>query len=228
MMEPRTTERSRFDLVIFDCDGVLVDSERITVEVEARLLSELGWIITVDEVVRRFLGVTSAHMMAEVEHHLGPHRTREFARRSHHEIGTAFETRLQAVDGVGLVIEQLERAGVLTCVASSGSHDKIRTTLGITGLWATFAGRIFSADDVARGKPWPDLFLHAAMRMGVEPQRCAVIEDSVHGVRAAVSAGMTCFAYCGGLTNRDALESAGAATFAEMSGLTQSLISETQ
>ena len=109
--------------------------------------------------------------------------------------------------------------GIPTCVASSGSHDRMRRTLGLTGLHGRFAGRIFSATEVARGKPAPDLFLHAAHRMGVHPSRCAVVEDSVYGVRAAVAAGMTAYGFAGGLTAADALGAAGAVVFEEMADL---------
>lgn len=211
-------------LVIFDCDGVLVDSERLTVAVEARMLTEFGWPITPEEVVRRFVGGSSEAMLAEIERHLGVGLTEEFDRRSSEEIVAAFHAELQPVDGVRELVEALHLQGVPTCVASSGSHRKMGLTLGLTGLRQLFAGRIYSASEVGRGKPWPDLFLHAARTMGVEPTRCAVVEDSINGCRAALAAGMTCYGFAGGLTPRDELEASGAVVFDEMSDLQDILL----
>ena len=206
-------------LVIFDCDGVLVDSERLTVVVEARLLTELGWPITTGEVIRRFVGGSSEAMLAEVERHLGAELTAEFDRRSTEEIVASFRAELQPVDGVRELIRALDQHGVPACVASSGSHRKMELTLGLTGLRHLFDGRIYSSSEVGRGKPWPDLFLHAARAMGVEPSRSVVIEDSVNGARAAIAAGMTCYGFAGGLTPRDDLRSTGAIVFDSMSEL---------
>lgn len=203
-------------LVIFDCDGVLVDSERLTVAVEARMLTEMGWPITVDEVVRRFVGGSSDAMLTEIEHHLGPDLTAEFDRRSTEEIIATFHAELQPVPGVRALVEALDRADVPTCVASSGSHRKMDLTLGLTGLHPLFEGRIHSASEVERGKPWPDLFLHAARSMRVDHRRCVVIEDSINGARAAIAAGMTCYGFGGGLTVRDELEATGAIVFDTM------------
>ncbi|HSP28798.1 MAG TPA: HAD family hydrolase [Ilumatobacteraceae bacterium] len=211
-------------LVIFDCDGVLVDSERLTVVVEARMLTELGWPITTDEVVRRFVGGSSAAMLAEIERHLGPELTQEFDRRSTEEIVAAFHAELQPVAGVRELVESLHLHGVLTCVASSGSHRKMDLTLGLTGLRQLFDGRIYSASDVARGKPWPDLFLHAARVMDVDPSRCVVIEDSITGARAAIAAGMTCYGFAGGLSPRGELQASGTIVFDTMSELREVLL----
>lgn len=209
----------RPDLVIFDCDGVLVDSERLTVVVEARILTELGWALTPEDVVDRFVGVSSERMLAEVERHLGPELTAHFDEISTIEIRREFDAHLQPVDGVIDVLDALDRAGTPTCVASSGSHDKMRQTLGLTNLWHRFRGRIFSASEVAHGKPEPDLFLHAASTMGIEPSRCVVIEDSPFGVQAAVAAGMTAYGFTGGLAAEGTLAAAGAIPFGHMSEL---------
>lgn len=206
-------------LVIFDCDGVLVDSERLTVEVEARMLTEMGWPITVDEVVRRFVGGSSDAMLAEIGQHLGAERTAEFDRRSTEEIVAAFHADLRPVEGVRALIDALHERDVATCIASSGSHRKMELTLGLTGLTPLFEGRIYSGSEVERGKPWPDLFLHAAGSMGVEPRRCVVIEDSLNGARAAIAAGMTCYGFAGGLSRRDDLEATGAILFEAMADL---------
>ena len=114
------------------------------------------------------------------------------------------------------VVEALDRITLPTCVASSGTHDKIRFTLGLTGLYERFAGRIFSAYEVARGKPAPDLFLYAASRMGADPAACAVVEDSPYGIEAARAAGMRAFGYAGGLTPRPWLEGPDTVIFEDM------------
>lgn len=216
-MAARTTHD--VGLVIFDCDGVLVDSERLTVVVEARMLTELGWPITTDEVVRRFVGGSSDAMLAEIERHLGPALTEEFDRRSSEEIVAAFRAELQPVDGVRELVESLHLHGVPTCVASSGSHRKMDLTLGLTGLRELFDGRIYSGLEVERGKPWPDLFLHAARAMSVDSSRCVVVEDSINGGRAAIAAGMTCYGFAGGLSQRDELHATGAIVFDTMAEL---------
>lgn len=209
----------RFDLVIFDCDGVLVDTERITVGVEARILTELGWPHTPEQVVERFMGRSLASQLAELEADLGAERTRRFEHESERELAAAFARELTPVPGVVAVLDALDRARIPTCVASSGTHAKMRVTLGLTGLYARFEGRIFSASEVPCGKPAPDLFLHAAARMGARPHETAVVEDSVFGVRAAVAAGMTVFGFSGGLSPPESLRAAGATPFDEMADL---------
>ncbi len=209
----------RPDLVIFDCDGVLVDSERLAVGVEARVLTELGWPHTAADVVARWMGRTSAFQLAEVEARLGTAAMHQYDERTTAEVHAAFERELAAVHGVEALLDHLDATGLRTCVASSGSHGRMRRTLGLTGLYGRFEGRIFSATEVAHGKPAPDLFLFAADRMGVEPRGCAVVEDSVHGVRAAVTAGMAAYGYGGGLTSADRLAAAGATVFEGMSDL---------
>lgn len=206
-------------LVVFDCDGVLVDSERLTVHVEARVLTELGWPHTAAQVISRWMGRTSEFQLGEIEAQLGREAMLEFDDRSTRDVHAAFDRELRAVAGVELLVERLHAAGVATCVASSGSHEKMARTLGLTGLHGLFEGRIFSSSEVARGKPAPDLFLHAAVRMGFAPPDCAVIEDSVYGVQAAVSAGMTAYGYAGGLTDGSTLADAGAVAFDDMADL---------
>ncbi len=184
-------------LVIFDCDGVLVDSERIAARVQIGLGAELGWPLTEEEVVERFIGRSMASIDEQVAERLGRETAdqwwAEFVRRHAEQV----DAGLEPVDGLP---EALDAITLPTCVASSGSHEKMAHTLGRTGLHHRFAGRIFSATEVARGKPAPDLFLHAARRMGVPPSACAVVEDSAPGVLAARAAGMRAFGYAGGLT----------------------------
>jgi HAD superfamily hydrolase (TIGR01509 family) len=210
---------SRPSLVIFDCDGVLVDTERLTVGVEARILTDLGWEMTADEVVRRWMGRTTKTQLDDLEAHLGPERAQEFERRITDELVDVFDRELAAIEGVADLVEQVHAAGVPTCVASSGTHERMRHTLGLTGLYDAFAGRIFSATEVEHGKPAPDLFLHAAAECGVEPAECVVIEDSVYGVQAGVAAGMTVYGFAGGLTPEEDLAQAGAVTFEAMADL---------
>jgi HAD superfamily hydrolase (TIGR01509 family) len=203
----------RFELVIFDCDGVLVDSERIAIRVEARFLGELGWPLTEAEIVERFMGHTSEYMDQAIEAQLGGRLPEDWKDQFHRRYREAFTAELVPVDGVLEVLDQLT---VPTCVASSGSHDKLRFTLGHTGLYERFEGRIFSGYEVANGKPAPDLFLHAAARMGVEPARCAVVEDSHYGVLAARAAGMRAFGYAGGLTPPERLRGEATVVFEDM------------
>jgi HAD superfamily hydrolase (TIGR01509 family) len=206
-------------LVIFDCDGVLVDTERLQVEVESRVLAELGNPHTPEQVVARWMGRSSAAQLAELEEEMGAEATREYDERTTREVHRAFARELTAVPGVVPLLDHLDRRGVPTCVASSGTHDRMRRTLGVTGLLDRFEGRIFSATEVVHGKPAPDLFLHAAAMMRTAPGDCAVIEDSVYGVRAAVVAGMTAHGFAGGLMGRDPLAEAGAVTFEQMTDL---------
>jgi HAD superfamily hydrolase (TIGR01509 family) len=182
-------------LVIFDCDGVLVDSERLAVRVEAAMLAELGWPLGEAEVVERFMGRSQAFMAEAIVARLGDRLPDGWQDRLDRRYRAAFDAELTPVDGVD---EALDRIAVATCVASSGSHQMLRHTLELTGLYRRFEGRIFSASEVAEGKPAPDLFLHAAARLGVEPAACAVVEDSRYGVQAARAAGMCAFGYTGG------------------------------
>lgn len=203
------------ELVIFDCDGVLVDSERLAIQVESRLITSLGWALTPGDVLERFVGRSDEHMLGEIEAALGravpewPHRYRE-------ALFASFEAELAAVPGVA---DAIDRLTVPTCVASSGTHEKMALTLGLTGLLDRFEGRIFSTTEVEHGKPAPDLFLHAAREMGAEPASCVVVEDSRSGVEAARAAGMRVLGFAGGLTPAEWLEGPGTTVFTEMSDL---------
>ncbi|MGW7135011.1 HAD family hydrolase [Streptomyces xanthophaeus] len=201
------------ELVIFDCDGVLVDSERIAARVQVALGAELGWPLTEAEVVERFIGRSHAAIRGLVADRLGEETAATWSDRFEQLHREAVDTALAPVEGLP---EALDAITLPTCVASSGSHDKMRHTLGRTGLYARFAGRIYSASEVAHGKPAPDLFLHAARRMGVAPAACAVVEDSGPGVRAARAAGMRAFGYAGGLTPAERLEGPGTTVFHDM------------
>jgi HAD superfamily hydrolase (TIGR01509 family) len=205
-----------FELVIFDCDGVLVDSERLAIRVEAEYLAELGWPLREAEIVERFMGRTAEYMDEAIEAQLGSRLPGDWKDQFQRRYREAFAADLVPVDGIEDVLDQLT---IPTCVASSGSHDKLRFTLGHTGLYRRFEGRIFSGYEVANGKPAPDLFLHAAARMGAEPAGCAVVEDTLYGVQAARAAGMRAFGYAGGMTTPDRLEGDATVVFEDMRDL---------
>jgi HAD superfamily hydrolase (TIGR01509 family) len=207
---------SRIELVIFDCDGVLIDSERLAVKVDVEVLRELGWPLSEAEVIERFVGRSDRDTRAAIEAHLGralPDGWDDRVQALHREV---FVKELLPVAGV---VDALEQIRIASCVASSGTHEYLRYTLQLTGLYDRFAGRIFSVEDVARGKPAPDLFLHAAERMGVTPGGCVVVEDSRSGVEAARAAGMRVLAFAGGLTPAALLEGPETILFEDMAEL---------
>ena len=204
---------SRIELVIFDCDGVLVDTERLAVRVDVQVLAQLGWVMTEAEVVERFVGLSDSTIRELIEAHTGRRLADSWEQEFQHLYRSAFAESLTAVDGI---VEALDGITLRTCVASSGSHDKMRFTLGLTGLLPRLDGRMFSVMEVERGKPAPDLFLHAATRMGVAPAACAVVEDSRFGVEAARAAGMRAFGYAGGLTPAHLLAGSGTVVFTDM------------
>jgi HAD superfamily hydrolase (TIGR01509 family) len=181
-----------FDLVIFDNDGVLVDSEPVANAVLARLLTEYGFPCTVEQSMAQFMGRSVPQVRALVEERLGRPLPGDLEARYAGELYPSFQRSLEPIPGV---VEALRAIDLPVCVASSGTHERIRLTLTRTGLWDRFGGRVFSAQEVERGKPAPDLFLHAAATLGVAPGRCAVVEDSPAGVTAANGAGMTSFAF---------------------------------
>ncbi|GHD48846.1 HAD family hydrolase [Streptomyces galbus] len=181
----------RYDLVIFDNDGVLVDSEPLSNRHLAAYLTELGHPTTYEESIRDYMGSAMHRIHDLVLERTGQRLPADFDDVFHARVFAAFERELKPVAGVVGVLERLRAEGVPCCVASSGSHERIRVGHRVTGLDQWFdEGRIFSSQDVGRGKPAPDLFLHAAREMGVAPERCIVVEDSPLGVQAAVAAGM--------------------------------------
>ena len=201
------------ELVIFDCDGVLIDSERLGVKVDVIALRELGWPLSEAEVIARFVGRSDRDNRAAIEAHLGRKLPDGWAEQFEARYREAFKAELTPVAGVP---DALDRITLPTCVASSATHEHLRYMLGLTGLYDRFAGRIFSADDVATGKPAPDLFLHAAEQMGATPARCVVIEDSRYGVQAARAAGMRVLAFAGGLTPGEVLDGPDTVVFDDM------------
>jgi HAD superfamily hydrolase (TIGR01509 family) len=211
------------ELVIFDCDGVLIDSERLAVRVDVEMLRELGWPLTEGEVIERFVGRSDRDTRAAIETHLGRPLPDGWSKRVERLYRQAFADELEPIAGI---VDALDAIALPTCIASSGTHDHLRYTLGLTGLYERFAGRIFSAEDVRAGKPAPDLFLYAAERMGVAPARCVVVEDSRSGVQAARAAGMPVLAFAGGLTPAELLTGPGTTVFVEMGELPALLAQE--
>ncbi|MET9220325.1 HAD family hydrolase [Streptomyces sp. NPDC003300] len=202
--------------MIFDCDGVLVDSEKIAVKVDAFVLAAVGWPLSEAEIVERFVGRSYRDMTTAIEKHLGRSLPEDWDAPYRHLYQEAFDADLTEVDGITQALDALT---LPSCVASSTSHEGLRHTLGLTGLYERFEGRIFSASEVEHGKPAPDLFLHAARSLGVDPARCVVVEDSRYGVAAARAAGMRAYGYCGGLTPAGWLEGPGTTVFDDMRDL---------
>ncbi|MEU1023189.1 HAD family hydrolase [Streptomyces sp. NPDC005900] len=198
----------RYDLVIFDNDGVLVDSEPISNTILAGYLTELGHPTSYEDSLRDYMGAAVHRVHDLVFERSGQRLPAEFDDEFHARVFAAFERELKPMDGAVDVLRELAADGVAYCLASSGSHERIRVGHRKTGLDAWFdEARIFSAQDVGRGKPAPDLFLHAAERMGVAPAKCAVVEDSPLGVRAALAAGMDVYGFTA-MTPAERLEGA--------------------
>jgi HAD superfamily hydrolase (TIGR01509 family) len=211
-------DKDPFDLVIFDCDGVLVDSEVISCAAHAETLTRHGYPITADQVFDRFLGRSMRHASLEVEAEMGRSLPDDFHAQVYAEIFRLFAVSLEATPHID---EALAAIALPVCVASSGPPEKISASLNRVRLWDRFAPHIFSAVQVRNGKPAPDLFLFAAAQMQAAPARCLVIEDSLAGIAAAVAAGMPVLGFYGGSHCRpghgDRLRAAGAvAVFADM------------
>jgi HAD superfamily hydrolase (TIGR01509 family) len=210
------------DLVIFDCDGVLVDSESIALGETRRALGQAGLTLTHAEAIDRFLGFSIDSIMQRAEADLSGALPDGFRNDLSRDILARFAVELKGIEGVRQAVAGLR---CKICVASSSPPDRIRLALSVAGYERLFEPHIFSATMAARGKPHPDLFLHAAREMGAPPDRCLVIEDSAPGIMAAVSAGMQVFGFIGGshfsgLAQAERLQEAGAALiFDDMSQL---------
>jgi len=211
----------RFGLVIFDCDGVLVDSEPITNRIFVSMLNELGIRVTPDEMFERFVGKSMAQCLEIVAGLLGREVPEDFVREYETRTTAALKSDLKPVRGIEAVLQAIQ---VPYCVASNGSHARMHTTLGTTGLLPRFLGKLFSVADVAKGKPAPDVYLHAARRFGVAPDACAVVEDTPTGVTAGVAAGMNVFGYCALTPARQLVEAGARCTFNRMSDLPDLLL----
>ncbi|TKT74876.1 HAD family hydrolase [Aquamicrobium sp. LC103] len=203
-------------LVIFDCDGVLVDTENLANRRLAEWLNEAGFETTFEYCRKTFSGRSMSSVQTEVEA-AGVLLGADFVERWNDGLPTLFETGLEPIPHVLDVVDALRGAGIPWCVASSARLTKMHLTLGRTGLMPHFEHALFSASMVGRAKPFPDLFLHAAREMAFEPERCVVIEDSVAGTTAGVAAGMRVYSYHGDPhSDRDGLEAAGGILFDDM------------
>lgn len=199
-------------LVIFDCDGVLVDSEVISNDALARALTEQGLPTTLTQARRDYQGLLLADIDSQAQAKLGRPLAKDWLQRYERDRAAVFRRELRAVPGAAEAVMHIRAAGVPVCVASQGKLEKTRLSLRLTKLDSLFPDEVmFSAYSVARGKPHPDLFLHAAARMAVEPSRCTVVEDTPSGVMAAVSAGMRALGYAAD-SDEAALRMAGAET----------------
>ncbi len=208
------------ELVIFDCDGVLVDSEPIAVEIDIAILREVGLPLPREEVIERFVGRSPTVLLALIEEHLGRPLAAERVEYWEGLYREAFEAGVEPVAGI---VEALARIEGRVCVASSSAPASLHRKLSITGLRDRFDPAIFSASEVRHGKPAPDLFLYAAERMGVAAERCVVVEDSLPGVEAARAAGMPVLAYAGGLTPAGRLAGRLTTVFEDMRALPELL-----
>ncbi len=213
---------ANLELVIFDCDGVLVDSEPILNRVFAETLTEAGFNITYEEVMQQFVGKSLPACLEIIETNYGRAVPPGFIERCKEREFAVFRQELQPTPGITAALEQIT---LPRCVASNSSHRHIQFVLTLTGLLPQFEGKLYSAYDVDRPKPFPDVYLHAAEKMGMHPEHCLVIEDSITGVQAGYAAGMTVFGYAPPdreqtILHRDALLAAGAQrVFEKMSQL---------
>jgi HAD superfamily hydrolase (TIGR01509 family) len=204
-----------YELVIFDCDGVLVDSEPLSNRILAERLTAIGLPTTTEDAIRDYMGRSWKTDQEIIEGRLGRPLPDGWVDAYHAEVIAAFATELAPVAGIAAALDAIP---LPWCVASSSAHPRIRAALEATGLIERFAGRIFSATDVEHGKPAPDLFLHAARECGAEPERCVVVEDAAPGAEAGRRAGMDVLGYAG-LTAPELLAAEGARVFTSMAEL---------
>lgn len=206
-----------YDLVIFDCDGVLVNSEPIANRVLAERLRMVGLTLSPDEIMERFIGRSRNGCLSLAAELLSRELPDQFAQDWDSALFAALEREVKPIDGVANLLARLE---IPYCVASNSSPERMQISLRASGLLPLFSDRMFSSVDVPSPKPAPDLFLHAAKTLGAAPSRCAVVEDTATGVRAGVAAQMKVFGFVGGEhTSASALMLEGASTFERMSDL---------
>jgi HAD superfamily hydrolase (TIGR01509 family) len=211
-------------LVIFDCDGVLVDSEPLAAQALCQALTGEGLAYTREEVDEKFRGRSLFDIVTEIEGVRGEPLPDAFLKDLEEITYGAFRASLKPVRGAIATVDKIQGDGLLTCVASSGTHQKMRFTLGLTGLLQRFEGHLFSATQVPRGKPAPDLFLFAMEKMETRPEACVVVEDSIPGILGALASGARVLAYVAPEhpsreTHQANLRALGVPTFASMSEL---------
>jgi HAD superfamily hydrolase (TIGR01509 family) len=211
-----------FKLIIFDCDGVLVDSERITVEVFSKvLIEECELSLSLDELLDTFMGQSSKKCLTIIEEMMGKKPPSGLETRYQNDIKNALQESVTAITGIEKALAELS---IPYCVASGGTHEKMRTTLGKTNLLKQFEGKLFSTSDVPRGKPYPDVFLHAAKHLQcLDPSRCLVIEDSPLGVEGGIAAGMKVFVFADLIKKQKLIESGAHHVFTEMANLVKEI-----
>ena len=209
---------NNFDLIIFDCDGVLVDSERIAAEVFSKVLEEeCGLSLSIDVLLETFMGQSSQRCLAIIEEMLGHKPPTELEARYQNNISKAMQESVTAITGIEKALADIS---IPYCIASGGSYKKMRATLGKTNLLPYFEGKLFSSLDVSYGKPHPDVFLYAAENMNcLNPGRCLVIEDSPRGVEGGVAAGMTVFGFADLIKKQKLIDSGAHHIFTEMGNL---------
>jgi HAD superfamily hydrolase (TIGR01509 family) len=206
-------------LIVFDCDGVLVDSETLENEIMAQCLTEAGWPMTGPQARARFIGLSMAPVMKQATAHLGKPLPEDWLARFRARSHARLSVEIVAIEGVAAALNEIEAMGFTTAVASSGEHSKMAVTLGRTGFFERFKSRIFSAEDVALGKPAPDVYLLAAKTLGFDPAICFAVEDSPNGVRAAVAAGMYTFGYAAQIEAARLIEAGANVVFGDMAEL---------
>lgn len=190
---------ARFAAVLWDCDGCLIDSEWIACGLGAQMLTELGYPISTQEFVLRFCGQSKQHIYGTIQRETGiDYLPLLAAQDKKQRQRDAFKKDLHVICGIEAVLDGFDAANIPQVIASGSAMDRLEYTLQVTGLYDRFAGKIFNADMVERGKPHPDVFLYAAAKIGIAPEQCLVIEDSHNGVRAGKAAGMTVFGFTGG------------------------------
>jgi HAD superfamily hydrolase (TIGR01509 family) len=214
------------DLIIFDCDGVLIDSEVLSHKVLVDILAEYGVHITLKEALEKYCGASSAATTKDIVARFKIELPTEYKEKAFARRTELFEKHLKVMPGI---FEFLTELSAKKCVASSSSLKRLRQTLGLVGLWDLFAPNVFSTELVKNGKPAPDLFLYAARQMNTPPSSCLVIEDSIAGVRAAKAANMRVFGFVGGshceAGHADILQREGAdQVFAKLSDIAEVLL----
>lgn len=212
----------KYKCVIFDNDGVLVDSEAISNRVLVEMAASVGVSLALDDAIENFSGVSMSGTLDYLKAHATTEFPEDFEEEFRRRTFEQFKTELKPVDGVAQVLKTLEQDGIPFCVASSGPREKIKLSLTTAGLIPHFEDRIFSSYDINSWKPQPDIFLYAARKMGFQPDECVVVEDSLAGVKAARGGGFEVFAY-GNQENQTKLEDLGATVFFAMSELVHRL-----